>query len=272
MMAVSVVIPTHNRPAMLAECVAALEPLLASGEGEVIVVDDRSGAENQRLNREACGQFSGIRYHFQSEGQGAPAARNRGTRLATGKFIWYLDDDDRPGPQTIHDVLSAARTDDGETVIALPMRIMLDGDCFRLIQPTQEGMSFDFVRRHGHQVNTSCAVFSRSLLERVGPWDESLLTGQDTDLFLRVAAAKARCLTPPTEPVRVEWSHPARITRAVWRQQVGRWQFLKKHWGALAPVRRARYLVSLAVFAPAFTFTRYRLANAMHAARRSAAQ
>lgn len=206
---------------MLADCVAALEPLLESGEGEVIVVDDRSSNENQTLNREACSRFSGVRYHLQTEGRGAPAARNCGTRLATGRFIWYLDDDDRPGPQTIRDVLSAARTDDGETVIALPMRIMLDGECFRLIQPTQEGMSFDFVRRNGHQVNTSCAVFSRSLLERVGPWDESLLTGQDTDLFLRVAEADARCLTPQTEPVRVEWSHPARITRAVWRQPGG---------------------------------------------------
>lgn len=271
MIAVSVVIPTHNRPAMLAECVAALQPLLDSGEGEVIVVDDRSSETNQQRNREVCSRFPGVRYHLQTEGRGAPAARNCGTHLATGRFIWFLDDDDRPGPQTIRDVLSTARTDDGETVIALPMRIMLDGECFRLIQPTREGMAFDSVRRNGHQVNTSCAVFSRSLLERVGPWDESLLTGQDTDLFLRVAAANAHCLTPQTEPVRVEWSHPARITRAVWRQQVGRWQFLKKHWGALAPIRRARYLVSLAVFAPAFTFTRYRLANALQIGRRRVA-
>jgi len=92
---VSIVIPTRNRSAILARCLAAL-PAGANGLNapELIVVDDCSSDPTAQIVEEFA-RASGwsARCLRQERPQGANAARNRGMQIARGEIIVMIDDD-----------------------------------------------------------------------------------------------------------------------------------------------------------------------------------
>jgi len=92
---VSIVIPTRNRSAILARCLAAL-PAGAAGldPPEVIVVDDCSSDPTAQIVEEfarSCGWS--VQCLRQERPQGANAARNRGIHIARGEIVVMIDDD-----------------------------------------------------------------------------------------------------------------------------------------------------------------------------------
>lgn len=92
---VSIVIPTRNRSATLARCLAAL-PAGARGlrPPDVIVVDDCSSDETAQVV-EQFARSSGWSTQClrQEHPDGANAARNRGMHIARGAIIVMIDDD-----------------------------------------------------------------------------------------------------------------------------------------------------------------------------------
>ncbi|MXQ07007.1 glycosyltransferase [Alphaproteobacteria bacterium GH1-50] len=98
-MSVTVVIPTHNRPALLREAVESA--LTASPpDGEVLVVDDRSEPPAvQSLDDINDPRLRGI---VSTEMPGASGSRNAGILEARHEIVAFLDDDDlmRPGHLT----------------------------------------------------------------------------------------------------------------------------------------------------------------------------
>jgi glycosyltransferase involved in cell wall biosynthesis len=92
-MQVSVVVPTRDRPAALARCLAALATPQAD-DLELVVVDDGS---RDRGAVEAAGRASGARV-VRTPGRGPAAARNLGARAAAGDVVCFTDDDCVPEP------------------------------------------------------------------------------------------------------------------------------------------------------------------------------
>lgn len=88
--AISVVIPTHNRPAFLKR--AALSALAAMRPSdELVIVDDGSEMDIG----ESIGSLGDPRIRIvKQENQGVSAARNAGMRAARHGMIAFLDDDD----------------------------------------------------------------------------------------------------------------------------------------------------------------------------------
>jgi len=84
---VSVVIPTHERPADLERCLKALAPALAAGH-EVIVVDNAP----KTVRTAGVVARSSARYVVEST-PGANHARNAGLRLARHEIVAFVDDD-----------------------------------------------------------------------------------------------------------------------------------------------------------------------------------
>lgn len=85
---VSVIIPSHNRPALLRE---ALASVLAQtfGDWEAVVVDDGS------MPPIALGNVDRrVRVVRHAPAQGGAAAKNAGIGLAAGEILAFLDDDD----------------------------------------------------------------------------------------------------------------------------------------------------------------------------------
>ena len=103
MTVVSVVVPTCNRPDMLARCLNALiEQDAPHGTWEIVVADDgRSDATRcqvEHLARMVCRDRLVIRYVRPCSASGPAAARNAGWRAARGEIIAFTDDDCIPQP------------------------------------------------------------------------------------------------------------------------------------------------------------------------------
>jgi glycosyltransferase involved in cell wall biosynthesis len=103
---VSVVLPTHNRPRLLALTLYSV--LWQRGvDVEVIVVDDGS-TEDVGTVVEGL-QDARVRLIRHGRPQGVSAARNRGIAEASGSWIAFLDDDDVWAPDKLLAQLAAAR-------------------------------------------------------------------------------------------------------------------------------------------------------------------
>lgn len=91
----SVIIPTYNRPRLLKGCLRALSkqsyPLDLF---EVIIVDDGSGCDLMTV----LGDFKSKMHVFlvEQNNKGPAAARNHGTKKASGEILAFTDDDCRP--------------------------------------------------------------------------------------------------------------------------------------------------------------------------------
>lgn len=98
---ITVVVPTHNRPRLLAEALASLGQQTFT-DWEAIVVDDASTpAVDSNLGDPR------IRVVRVEPGRGGAAAKNRGIAEARGEIVAYLDDDDEYDPAYLARALDA---------------------------------------------------------------------------------------------------------------------------------------------------------------------
>lgn len=90
---VSFIIPVYNIPTpMLRECLESIMALsLRPFEREIIVIDD--GSDTPPLS--ALGELTDGILYLRQRNAGVAAARNLGLRMATGRFIQFIDGDDR---------------------------------------------------------------------------------------------------------------------------------------------------------------------------------
>ena len=103
-MKLSVIVPTHNRPQSLGRTLAALSAQTIDRDAfEVIVVDDGSTTEN-RAAGEAITAEHGFTCIAQQQ-SGLAAARNAGAERATGRVLYFLDDDVVPQPDAVDELL-----------------------------------------------------------------------------------------------------------------------------------------------------------------------
>ena len=101
------IVPTHRRPAQLAECLAALARLdYPSDRYEVIVVDDGGGMPLDEV-------LEPFRAHMAvtclAGRRVAAAARNAGAARARGDLLAFTDDDCRPRPDWLRRLARAMR-------------------------------------------------------------------------------------------------------------------------------------------------------------------
>jgi glycosyltransferase involved in cell wall biosynthesis len=110
---VSVIIPTHNRPALLR---AAVQSVLAQTRpvNQIVVIDDASDRAGWLSDIAALSPI--IEIVRREQNGGASVARNGGLDRAHGDFVLFLDDDDLIEPQFIEaglDVLASRPEVDG---------------------------------------------------------------------------------------------------------------------------------------------------------------
>jgi glycosyltransferase involved in cell wall biosynthesis len=91
--AVSIVVPTRNRPAALRRCLGALSAQQGVGAVEIVVVDDGS-TDADKVSAVVASQP--LARLVRAGGAGPAAARNAGAAAAIGTYLCFTDDDCAP--------------------------------------------------------------------------------------------------------------------------------------------------------------------------------
>jgi GT2 family glycosyltransferase len=119
---VSVIVPTKNRPALLADTVRALLAQTAM-PAELIVIDQSVTDEGHRIVRALVDAIPlerrpALVYVLDPAITGAAAARNAGLDLAGGDVVVFCDDDVVPDPDVIERLLAHYTRDPALTGVA----------------------------------------------------------------------------------------------------------------------------------------------------------
>jgi hypothetical protein len=115
---VSVVLPSRERPALLAR---AIESVLAQSFGGfelIVTLDEPEGAPSWSVARRFAAADPRVRLARNPGSAGAIANLNHGMSLATGEWIKPLYDDDALGPRCLERMLAAADAAGGAALIA----------------------------------------------------------------------------------------------------------------------------------------------------------
>jgi glycosyltransferase involved in cell wall biosynthesis len=115
---VSVIVPVYDPGEKLSACVESLlAQTLPTAETELIFVDDGSTDDSPaRLDALAAEHGNVVVEHIPSSGwPGRP--RNRGLELATGDYVYFVDDDDWLDPQALERLHEMAVLDDADIVV-----------------------------------------------------------------------------------------------------------------------------------------------------------
>lgn len=92
----SIVVPVYNVEPYLEKCLASLlDQDMSHGEYEVIIVDDGSTDNSGRIVAKFCETYPLLIKSARQENKGLSEARNAGLDIATGRYIWFVDSDDR---------------------------------------------------------------------------------------------------------------------------------------------------------------------------------
>lgn len=95
---ISCIIPVHNRPQLIIECV---ESVLAQSyeKYEIIIVDDGSTDNTVEVLEMLSRQYPDTIHTCRQSNQGPGAARQTGLNSASGQFVQFLDSDDLIKPK-----------------------------------------------------------------------------------------------------------------------------------------------------------------------------
>jgi glycosyltransferase involved in cell wall biosynthesis len=180
---VSVVIPAHNRPTMVARAVRSALDQRPQPPAEVIVVDDCSSDATGDVARAAGARV--IRHH---ENRGEAEARNTAIRAATQPWVALLDSDDEWLPHHLAELWNHRQGHVilGSTAMACAPDPADDRLWGRERETPRVLESPADLLVDGNALVASSVMVRRAVLLEVGVFRAHLKRGEDLDLWLRV--------------------------------------------------------------------------------------
>lgn len=181
------VIPTFNRPAMLAR---AIESVLNQTYTnlEIIVVDDASKGDVEAVVRSFTDERIRLIRHQQN--RGGSAARNTGIWHSRGRYIAFLDDDDEWLSQKTERQLKDLRKKGAEHKVSFCLLMLFNeglGKYQGTSGPGWDGNHLKELLSQRLSTSTSCALIERECFEKLGGFREDLPCYQDWEMWIRLA-------------------------------------------------------------------------------------
>lgn len=188
----SVIVPTHNRADLLGRALNSVM-MQTLEDFEIIVVDDGSSDDTpQYLNGVRDARVRIIRHEATA---GAAAARNSAIRIASGKYVSFLDDDDEYLPSYLESAVSVLEGAPPDTGFCwsgvINVRDSANGET-----KLSEGIWDPNAHKQPDRAQTFllrrrigiCGLTVRkSCFEEVGLFDEALSAAEDTDFLIRLS-------------------------------------------------------------------------------------
>ncbi|HLA70056.1 MAG TPA: glycosyltransferase [Steroidobacteraceae bacterium] len=205
---VSVIMPVHNRPALLPLAVQSVFAQTYT-EWELLIADDGSTDATVRVLAELH-QPPRVRITRLAHSGNPAVVRNAALREARGEFLAFLDSDDQWMPEKLALQMALLRTQParrwsytGFLHVDASGEPLADG-AFERWQPCDGEVFAATVTGRAPIRTASVAMAQRALVEEVGGFDEALDCGQDYDLWMRLALrSEVSVVRSPLTAVRV---------------------------------------------------------------------
>jgi len=232
---VSIIVPTHNRAAMLG---GALESILKQGftDWETLVV--ANGCRDRTA--EVVGRYrNDPRFGFLevAESIGGAAARNLGLDLARGEYIAFLDDDDEWLPEKLARQVAWLGAHPGSAIVSNDY-VLSDGRPVRLSRWKAE-VTADDILYENYLGSFSFCVARR---EDVGTnrINAALKACQDWDLWVKILSSTGKKGVVLGQVLTRYNDHDQpRLTTDFRKAAQARQLFLADHWPRLNPRQRS---------------------------------
>lgn len=205
---VSVIIPTYNREKTIKRSINSVLNQTIE-DFEIIVVDDRSTDSTKEIIREYQKKDNRIKYVINKNLKGPAGARNMGIREACGKYIAFLDSDDKWEEFHLEDSINLMKKTDSAACFAYWYEKHGDfvedlAECKEIKDKLNEAIKALCVKDYGdyfclessfleysiisyfycYHINT--LVMKRECIQKTGKFKEDLFTSEDVDLVLRI--------------------------------------------------------------------------------------
>ncbi|MGO1632538.1 bifunctional glycosyltransferase/CDP-glycerol:glycerophosphate glycerophosphotransferase [Staphylococcus equorum] len=149
----SIIVPIYNVQGYLHDCInSLLEQNIDSELYEIILINDGSKDKSKEIIDRYSEMYKNIRvFHFQNNGLGA--TRNKGIKLAKGKYIAFLDSDDFVPKNAYGNLLESAEHNNAD-VVTSPVERFEDG------KYTRSGLhkKVDFTPKIGTTLNETLSL------------------------------------------------------------------------------------------------------------------
>ena len=176
---VSIVLPTYNGSRFLVQAVrSCLQQTFQ--DLELIVVDDASTDETAAILAEQGRSDERLTILHNHRNRGLPASLNRGFSVARGRYLTWTSDDNWYRPAAVEAMLAFLESQPSVDLVYADHTV-IHGDAgreeARTCEPAENLTEVNVVQ--------ACFLFRRSLLEKVGDYNEGLACAEDYDYWLR---------------------------------------------------------------------------------------
>lgn len=263
---VSVIVPCYNEQDTIHLLLSALnEQTYPLDEMEVIIADGNSTDRTREVINAYMGEHIELSITvIDNEKRTIPAGLNTAISAANGEFIVRLDAHSMPDHKYIERCFEALKQNKGENVGGIWE--ILPGarsDVARSIaiaasHPIGVGDArYRYTENAGYVDTVPFGAYRRDLIDRIGPYDETLLTNEDYEFNARIRNSGGRIWLDPS--IRSQYFARATLTSLVqqyWRYGYWKAKMLKRYpetlrWRqALPPI----FVLSLIVFGLAAIF------------------
>ena len=271
---VSVIVPCYNEQATIRLLLEALHgQTFQRGEMEVVIADgmsqDGTRAEIAAFQRD----FPDLEVRVvDNTRQTIPSGLNRAIEASRGGIIVRSDAHSKPHGEYVANSVRALEEGRGENVGGvweiLPGAATWIAKSIAVAAAHPLGVGDALYRhaKHAAYVDTvPFGSFRRELIERVGLFDESLLTNEDYEFNARVREAGGRIwLDPSIRSVYFARSTLLELARQYWRYGFWKWKMLRRYphtlrWRQALPPLFVSSLLGLALFSLFSPFARLAL-------------
>jgi glycosyltransferase involved in cell wall biosynthesis len=183
--AVSVIVPCYNHGHFLAEALASITS--TSLQIEIVVVDD--GSTDQTPDVVATFETPYDLRFVRQQNAGLSAARNRGIRESRGRYLLFLDADDRLAPGGL-EVGASTLDEHPEVAFVFGRCVVMDASGELQPTPAQPRIVRDLYRellRRNYIWTPSVVMFRREAVEKAGAFNPRVNAAADYELYLHIA-------------------------------------------------------------------------------------
>lgn len=205
----SVIIPVYNREKEIERALRSVKKQTYRPI-EVIIVDNNSTDSTisrcNLLKKELEEEELSILIDTEIK-YGANAARNKGIRLAQGKYVLFLDSDDEMLPQKIAQIDTIINIKNPDLVIT-NVTVSEKSRSYLRMNLSPATLPYQITRSF---MCTSNMTFKREFITSIGGWDENLYRWQDWEIGIR-ALLYTHSVVVLNKPLDINHIHDESIT------------------------------------------------------------